>query len=97
MDWRKTPQAGVMTEITGFVALAFDLIDGGLVPGEAVDCVSPALAIQTAQGQWKLFGHAGAVAFSRTSDFERGRFNQKHVLRRFGQVPDEYSNDDGDQ
>jgi hypothetical protein len=86
-----------MTEITGFVALAFDLIDGVLVPGEAVDCGSPALAIQTAQGQWKLFGHTGAVAFSRTSDFEQGRFNHKHVLRRFGQVPGEYSNDDGDQ
>ena len=54
-----------------------------------VDCGSPALAIQTAQGQWKVFGHAGAVAFSRTSYF--GRENRhKHVLRRFGQVPDEY-------
>ena len=86
-----------MAEITHFVALAFDLIDGALVPGEAVDCVSPALAIQTAQGQWKLFGHAGAVAFCRTSDFEQGRFNHRHVLRRFGQVPDEYSNDDNDR
>ena len=86
-----------MTEITGFVALAFDLIDGGLVPGQAVDCVSPALAIQTAQGQWKLFGHAGAVAFSRTSDFEQGRFNHRHVLRRFGQVPNEYLTESDDQ
>src|SRR6267378_7218351 len=60
-----------MTEITHFVALAFDLVDGGLVAGEAVDCASPAVAIQTAQGQWKILGHAGAVAFSRTSDFER--------------------------
>ena len=50
-----------MTEITAFVALAFDLVDGGLVPGEAVDCASPGLAIQTALGQWKLFGHAGAI------------------------------------
>jgi hypothetical protein len=24
---------------------------------------------------WKVFGHAGAVAFSRTSDFEIGKFN----------------------
>jgi hypothetical protein len=86
-----------MTEITRFVALAFDLIDGSLVPGEAVDCANPALAIQTAQGQWKLFGHVGAVAFSRTSDFERGQFDRRHVLRRFGQVPDQYlSDDDGE-
>jgi hypothetical protein len=83
-----------MAEITRFVALAFDLIDGRLVPGESVDCTSPALAIQTAQGQWKLFGHVGAVAFSRTSDFERGKFNRRLVLRRFGQVPDDYANDD---
>ena len=86
-----------MAEITQFVALAFDLIDGGLVPGEAVDCANPALAIQTAQGQWKLFGHAGAVAFSRTSDFEQGKFNLRHVQRRFGPVTDDSSNAGDDQ
>jgi hypothetical protein len=79
-----------MTEITRFFALAFDLIDGNLVAGESVECASPAVAIQTARGQWTVFGHAGAVAFSRTSDFEKGKFNQKHVLRRFGQVTGEY-------
>jgi hypothetical protein len=83
-----------MTEITRFVALAFDLIDGSLIAGAPLDCATPATAIQTAQGQWKMFGHAGAVAFSRTSDFEKGKFGQKHVLRRYGQVPDEYLNND---
>src|SRR5258708_11989436 len=77
-----------MTEITHFVALAFDLIDGGLVAGEAVDCASPAVAIQTAQGQWKILGHAGALAFSRTSDFEKGKFNSTHVLPPSRHVPD---------
>ena len=52
---------------------------------------------KTAQGQWKLFGHAGAVAFSRISEFEQGRFNHRLVLRRFGQVPDEYANEDADR
>jgi hypothetical protein len=85
-----------MTEITHFVALAFDLVDGGLVAGETVDCASPAVAIQTAQGQWKILGYAGAVAFSRTSDFEKGKFNYRHVLRRFGQVPDEYIKENDD-
>lgn len=79
-----------MTEITRFFALAFDLVDKRFVEGEAIDCASPAVAIQTAQGQWKLFGHVGAVAYSRSSDFEVGKFNHKHVLRRFGQVPSEY-------
>jgi hypothetical protein len=86
-----------MAEITQFVALAFDLVDGALVPGEGVDCAGPSLAIQTAQGQWKLFGHAGAVAFSRTSDFEQGIFDRRLVLRRFGQVPDEYLNENDDE
>jgi len=80
-----------MTGIVGFHALAFDLVDGRLVEGPLVGCGSPALAIQTAQGQWKVFGHAGAVAFSRTSYFSGDRPVQKQVLRRFGQVPDEYT------
>jgi len=92
----KATKRAFMTEITHFVALAFDLIDGGLVTGEAVDCASPAVAIQTAQGQWKILGHAGAVAFSRTSDFEKAKFNYRHVLRRFGQVPDEYTKENDD-
>jgi hypothetical protein len=79
-----------MSEIVRFQALAFDLVDGRLVDGQLVNCDSPALAIQTAQGQWKVFGHAGAVAFSRASDFGTAKFGHKHVLRRFGQVPEEY-------
>jgi hypothetical protein len=79
-----------MSEIVRFQALAFDLVEGRLVEGQLVDCGSPALAIQTAQGQWKVFGHAGAVAFSRTSDFGTAKFGHKQVLRRFGQVPEEY-------
>ena len=79
-----------MTEITQFVAIAFDLIDGDFAAAEPVVCANPALAIQTALGQWKFLGHTGAVAFSRTSDFVKGEYSRKHVLRRFGQVPDEY-------
>ena len=79
-----------MTGIVGFHALAFDLVAGRLVDGSLVDCGSPALAIQTAQGQWKVFGHVGAVAFSRTSSFDKEKSNHRHVLRRFGQVPDAY-------
>jgi hypothetical protein len=77
-----------MTEITCFVALPFDFIDGGIAAGEPVDCPSPAAAIARAQGLWKIFGHAGSAAFSRTTDFETGTFNRRHVFRRFGQVPE---------
>jgi hypothetical protein len=86
-----------MTEITQFVAMAFDPIDGGFAAVVPIVCASPALAIQTALGQWKFLGHAGAVAFSRTSDFGKGKYNRRHVLRRFGQVPDEYSGDNDDE
>jgi len=79
-----------MTGIITFQALAFDLVDGVLAEGPLVDCEGPALAIQTAQGQWKIFGHAGAVALSRVSSLDKEKSAHKHVLRRFGQVPDEY-------
>ena len=79
-----------MAEITSFVALPFDFDDDDIAAGEPIDCQSPAAAVQRAQGLWKVFGHAGAVAFSRTTDFETGKFNDKHLLRRFGQVTEEY-------
>jgi hypothetical protein len=82
-----------MTGIVRFQALAFDLVDGHLVEGQRVDCESPALAIQTAQGLWKVFGHAGVVALSRTSHFDREETDRQLVLRRFGQIPDEYLKD----
>ena len=86
-----------MTDIVKFQALAFDLVDGRFVDGQLVDCGNPALAIQTAQGQWKVFGHAGAVALSRTSRFGAGKSGSKHVLRRFGQVPEEYLSENIDE
>jgi hypothetical protein len=79
-----------MSGIVRFQALAFDLVDGCLVEGQLIGCGNPALAIQTAQGLWKVFGHIGAVAFSQTSYFDADMPVQKHVLRRFGQVPDAY-------
>jgi len=85
-----------MTAITRFQALAFDVVDGYLADSEVVDCKSPAAAIQTAQGQWKVFGHAGAVALSRTSSFGQAKPAHKHVLRRFGNVPDAYLREDID-
>ncbi len=79
-----------MTELTRFVALAFDLIDGHLVAGDPLDCKNPSDAIQAARGKWQVLGHSGAVAYIRTSDFEKGIFNQQQVLRWFGEVPKEY-------
>jgi hypothetical protein len=79
-----------MADLTYFIALPFDFVDGGIAAGEPINCPNPAAAIQSARGLWKVFGHAGAVAFSRTTDFEIGKFNHTHVLCRFGQVPLEF-------
>jgi hypothetical protein len=80
-----------MARITYFVALPFDFVDGGIAAGEPIKCSNPAAAIQSAEGLWKIFGHAGAVALSRTSDFEIGKSGHAHVLRKFGRVPDDLS------
>ena len=79
-----------MTGITYFIVVPFDYVDDAVVAGEPIQCQSPAAAIQRAQGLWKAFGHAGAIALSRTSDFEIGKFDARQVLRRFGQVPTDY-------
>jgi hypothetical protein len=79
-----------MTEITYFMVVPFDHVDGGLLPGDAIRCGNPVAAIERAKGLWKTFGHAGAIAFSRTSDFERAQFYQTHIFRRYGRVADEF-------
>jgi hypothetical protein len=65
-----------MAGITYFVALPFDVTDGNVVVGEPVECPNPAAAIESAQGLWKVFGHTGAVAFSRTGDPATGDFSR---------------------
>jgi hypothetical protein len=79
-----------MPEIIQFVVVPFDYVGEAIVAGEPETCPSPAAAIERAQGLWKTFGHAGAIAFSRTSDFQIGSFGNKQILRRFGHVPGEY-------
>jgi hypothetical protein len=79
-----------MAEIIQFMAVPFDYTSDGIVAGEPVRCPSPAAAIEQAQGLWKTFGHAGAIAISRTSDFAIGTFGNRQILRKFGQVPSEY-------
>ena len=76
-----------MAEITHFVALPFDVTDDGFVAGDFFKCGSPAAAIERAQGLWKIFGHAGAVAFIRTGY----PVSSTMVLRRFGNVPSDLS------
>jgi hypothetical protein len=58
-----------------FVALAFVRMEGGLVPGEEVECPLPGVAIRLAQAMSSNEANAGAVAFVRQSP---------HIVRRLG-------------
>jgi hypothetical protein len=80
-----------MANVTYFVALPFDVTNEGVIAGEAIECPSPAAAIGCAQGLWKILGHAGAVAFSRTGDPAIGEFSDATLLRKFGNVPNDLS------
>ena len=77
-----------MAGIAYFVALPFDVADGGVVLANPLNVQALLPAIERAQGLWKVFGHTGAVEFSRTGDPATGDFRDATVLRKFGDVPD---------
>jgi hypothetical protein len=81
----KIVKENAMGDLAQFIAMPIDLTEEGLVPGEPFKCASPAAAIERAKGYWKVFGHAGAVAFVRTGYPD----TTTTVLGRFGTVPDE--------
>jgi hypothetical protein len=78
-----------MAEVTYFVALPFIAADGGLAPGEPVECLNPNAALMRAEAMSHREGHVGAVAFSRTGDPATGDFRDAQIIRRFGNVPDD--------
>ena len=59
--------------------------------GEPIERPSSAAAIERAHNLWKVVGHTGAVAFSRTGNPATGEFSDATVLRKFGDVPDDLS------
>lgn len=74
-----------------FVALPFIHVEGGLAPGEAVECPSGAAAIRRAQAMAVNEVNAGAVAFSRNGDPNLGEFADAVILKTFGQVPEDFA------
>jgi len=64
-----------------FVALPFVHVDGGLAPGEAVECAHAAAAIRRAEAFAAIEGNAGAVAFSRQGSAELGEFEDAVILK----------------
>jgi len=80
-----------MAEVTYFVALPFVAADGGIAPGEPIECFNPSAAVIRAEALSRKESHVGAVAFSRTGDPATGEFSDAKVIRKFGDVPDDLS------
>jgi hypothetical protein len=74
-----------------YIALPFVPTDGGLAPGQAIECPSGAAAIRRAEALASNKDHAGAVAFSRSGDPNLGEFEDAVILKSFGQVPDDFT------
>jgi hypothetical protein len=74
-----------------YVALPFTATEGGLAPGQAVECPSGAAAVRRAQAMSCDKSNAGAVAFSRGGDPNLGEFEDAVILKSFGEVPDDFA------
>jgi len=74
-----------------YVALPFIAVEGGLAPGEAVECSNGAVAIRRAQAMAFNQANAGAVAFSRSGDLNLGEFEDAVILKAFGQLPEDFT------
>lgn len=72
-----------------YVALPFTRIEGGLAPGQAIECPSGAAAIRRAEAISANQANVGAVAFSRSGDASLGEFDDAVILKTFGEVPDD--------
>jgi hypothetical protein len=72
-----------------YVALPFVHVEGGLAPGEAVECPHEGAAVRRAQAMACNEAIAGAVAFSRRGDPNVGEFEDAVILKAFGEVPDD--------
>jgi hypothetical protein len=77
--------------VTYYVALPFvRLANGGLAPGQGVECPHSAAAIHRAEAMSRSEMNGGAVAFSRSGSPELGEFDDALVLKSFGDVPEDF-------
>lgn len=74
-----------------YVALPFTRVEGGLAPGQAVECLNQAGALRRAQAMSCSQSNAGAVAFSRSGDANLGEFDDAVILKTFGEVPNDFT------
>jgi hypothetical protein len=64
--------------------------NGGLVPGEAVECPHSSAVIRRADAMFRNEANAGAVAFARIESPDLADFEEAMILKTFGDVPDDF-------
>ena len=73
-----------------YLALPFvRLENGGLVPGEAVECPHSSAVLRRAASMYQNEANAGAVALARVDSLDFGDFQGAMILKTFGDVPDD--------
>ena len=79
-----------MANVTYYVALPFMRDESGeMIAGNAEECQSASTALRRAEMMLRIPGSIGAIAFSRSGDPMIGEFGDAHLLRKFGNVPDD--------
>jgi len=74
-----------------YLAVPFAHVEeGGLAPGQAIECPHAAAAIRCAQAMSNDQANAGALAFSRQGDPDVGEFEDAVILKTFGEVPKDF-------
>ena len=72
-----------------YVAMPFvRLENGGLVPGEAVECPHSSVVLGRADAMYRSEANAGAVALARIDSPDVGDVDAM-ILKAFGDVPDD--------
>ena len=73
-----------------YVALPFmRLENGGLVPGEAVECPHSSAVLRRADAMCRSESNAGAVALARIDSSDITDVEDAMILKTFGDVPDD--------
>ena len=68
-----------MAGITYFVAVPFDVADGGVVVGEPIECLSPAAAIERAQCDLTAVLRGERLGYQGGEQSRRSRVLSDHV------------------
>jgi hypothetical protein len=74
-----------------YTALPFvRLENGGLVPGEAVECPHSSAVMQRADAMVRDGANVGAVALAHIESPGLGDFEDRVILKTFGEVPEDF-------